>query len=424
MKQAAMPTGIDRYFIRNAAGISGAEFLWGIGLPALVETTFLQIFLTSIGASNFVLGIIPSIFSVSVALCSPVSTLLTSHLSNKRKAVFTAHVITAMPILVYGSILPAVPAGSSVKIFILIYALFSAGIGVTLPLWQNFLVRIFSKKNTLRGLSVMFIFQTVARVLSAFAIAGIIEKYALNIKSSAAVFICAGAVLFAGSFFFLMVNEKREDIHQAQRHSLVTLIKAMKDVLKHREFVFFALSTLESTTCITVMSFFAKFAVQHRGVSESYAAGLFTAALFSGAITANIVFGWMNVCAIKVKFIISKLFASGGILMIIIARDPHLFIAASFFLGVSRGVTMVGYSPAVKELSGKEDSTDYFSATPLIMLPFAFFIPYLAGLFIDRSGNSLFSNQAMFAAMLVITLIIIAMLMPVSFKKEDTKIHD
>lgn len=421
MVQTKGASDIDKHFIRNTAGVSSAEFLWGIGLPALIETTFLQIFLTRMGATDFLLGIIPSIFSVSMAFCAPISTLLTSHLTSKRKAVFTAHVLTSLPVLVYGCVLPVIPAGSSVKIFLVIYSLFSAGIGIILPLWQNFLVQIFSKRNTLRGISVMFICQTIARIVSAFAIAGVVEKYALSIASSAAVFIFTGAVLFIGSFFFLIVREERKSYNQSQRHSLLSLIKAMKDITKHRDFVFFVFSTLESTICITVISFYAKFAVQHRGVSESYAAGLFTVALFTGAIISNIVFGWMEICVIKVKFVISKISASAGILLIIVSRDPYLFILASFFLGISRGIFMIAYSPAVKELSGKEDATDYFSASPLFMLPFAFFIPYLAGLFIDEMGNSLVVNQVMFIAMLMLMLISIGMLLPVRFKSEESK---
>lgn len=419
MTKAVETAGIDRYFVRNTASISAAEFLWGIGLPVLIETTFLQIFLTRMGASDFVLGMIPSIFSISMALCAPLATLLTSHLNNKKTAVFTAHTLTAIPILVYGLTLPFIDAGSSVVIFLLIYGLFSAGIGVTLPLWQNFLVQIFSKKNTIRGLSVMFIFQTIARIVSAFAIAGVVEKYALSIKSSAAVFTGAGIVIFAGSFFFLFVKEGRKKTEQARRHNLISLVRAMKDIIQHKNFVFFVFSTLESTACITVVAFYAKFAVQHRGISESYAAGLFTAALFSGAIIAQIIFGWLDVFAMKVKFIVSKLCASAGIVLIIFSQHACLFILASIFLGISRGVFMIAYSPAVKELSGKEDATDYFSATPLFMLPFAFFVPYLSGFFIEGMENTLFSNQAMFGVMFFITIISIAMLLPVRFFEKE-----
>ena len=46
----------DRYFLQNVIGISGVEFLYGLGLPVVVESTFLQIFLKKLGASNFAIG--------------------------------------------------------------------------------------------------------------------------------------------------------------------------------------------------------------------------------------------------------------------------------------------------------------------------------------------------------------------------------
>ena len=45
----------DRYYIRNVFGISAVEFLWGLGLPVVVESTFLQLFLKNLGASGIAL---------------------------------------------------------------------------------------------------------------------------------------------------------------------------------------------------------------------------------------------------------------------------------------------------------------------------------------------------------------------------------
>jgi hypothetical protein len=35
----------DLYFLQNVFGISTVEFFWGLGLPVVVESTFLQLFL-------------------------------------------------------------------------------------------------------------------------------------------------------------------------------------------------------------------------------------------------------------------------------------------------------------------------------------------------------------------------------------------
>ena len=59
---------MDQYFRRNTFGISSVEFLWGLGMPVVVESTFLQLFLRNLGASNFLIGLIPTLFSGGVAV--------------------------------------------------------------------------------------------------------------------------------------------------------------------------------------------------------------------------------------------------------------------------------------------------------------------------------------------------------------------
>ena len=50
----------DSYFRRNVFGVASVEFFWGLGFPIVLESTFLQLFLKHLGASSFVIGIVPS----------------------------------------------------------------------------------------------------------------------------------------------------------------------------------------------------------------------------------------------------------------------------------------------------------------------------------------------------------------------------
>ena len=69
----------DHYFAINTFGISAVEILWGIGLPVVVESTFLQLFLKSLGASNQIIGLIPAIMGAGIALFSLMSAYLSIH---------------------------------------------------------------------------------------------------------------------------------------------------------------------------------------------------------------------------------------------------------------------------------------------------------------------------------------------------------
>jgi len=56
-------------------------------MPVVVESTFLQLFLRNLGASNFLIGLIPTLFSGGVAVFSLFAGTLTGHVEHKRPAV-------------------------------------------------------------------------------------------------------------------------------------------------------------------------------------------------------------------------------------------------------------------------------------------------------------------------------------------------
>ncbi len=60
-----MKTDKDIYFKRNVLGVSVVEFFWGLGFPIVMESTFLQLFLKNLGASSFVIGIVPALASMA-----------------------------------------------------------------------------------------------------------------------------------------------------------------------------------------------------------------------------------------------------------------------------------------------------------------------------------------------------------------------
>ncbi len=77
----------DTFFIRNTVSISAVELFWGMGLPVVIESTFLQLFLKNLGASSFLIGLIPTLFFIGISFFSFFSGLLTGHLQKKKNAV-------------------------------------------------------------------------------------------------------------------------------------------------------------------------------------------------------------------------------------------------------------------------------------------------------------------------------------------------
>jgi MFS family permease len=198
----------DRYFLQNVIGISGVEFLFGLGLPVVVESTFLQIFLKKLGASNFAIGLIPFFFFLGTSAFALLSSYYTANMAFKRKAVIGLHLVSAISILLIGITLFIFSNVSHILfVFLGCYALFSISVGMTMPVWLNYLVTILSEDKSVAGLSFMIIAQNIAKLLSSMLILRIVDTYAFSQLSSALIFLAVGLFFILGSLLFLLTKE-------------------------------------------------------------------------------------------------------------------------------------------------------------------------------------------------------------------------
>ena len=375
------------YFIKNTSGISLVEFGWGLGLPLVLESTFLQLFLSKLGATNLLIGFVPTLFYIGQALLGITAAYYTRNLERKRPFVIITHIIPALIILGFGIYLRLSGTFNSSTIFVFFpaYLMFNAGIGLLVPVWQNYLVKIFDGRNVIQALSIMMIFQSAARLISSFLITGYFMSREITAQSSSLLFIFCGIVFFAGSFGFLLTGEN-ETAGTAEKNRLGFLsftLDAFKKITGNKNILLFILSDIDMYAVIAVISFYANFAVDCHGVSSAAAAGLFVGMIYLGQIAANFFFGTLNLFALKNKTIIARICSITGILIIASASGLYFFLGASVLLGISRAVRSLVYAPAVKTLSGKEDITDIFGAAPIMMLPLSVGISLLSGKFLD-----------------------------------------
>ncbi|PKL19197.1 MAG: hypothetical protein CVV49_02140 [Spirochaetae bacterium HGW-Spirochaetae-5] len=376
---------IDSYFLRNTIGLSSAEFFWGLALPVLFESAFLQIFLKQIGASNKTIGLIPSILATGIMLFSLMSAWLTSHLIHKKRAVILSHMAASVPFFLFGAALPFIHSSDRIALFMTAYIIFAMTLGITLPLWQNFIVKIFSPANTLKANSIMMTTQIFARLIGSFFIFKSVEKYSFSINSASFIFISVGVMFFIGSFFFLLVHEGTE-INTGLKpvpHNIKSLTTAAGHIFKNKNYLKYLAGTIESFATIAVLSFYANYAVEFKGIEKETAAGIFVAFIYTAGVITNILLGWFNLFSLKTKFIIARTSAVAGTIILIFAETLTMFLIVCFIMGISRAVNQSANAPAVKLLSGLDDATDYFAISAIIIFPFSFSIPFVSGILLD-----------------------------------------
>jgi len=115
----------NEFFTRNAAGSGGGEIFWGLGMPIVIESTFLQVFLRRLGASSLFVGLVPTFFFVGIAVFGLISGYLTGHQQNKRKALIITHVFAALPMSLFGVFFLITGTGPrTLPVFLVLYGFF------------------------------------------------------------------------------------------------------------------------------------------------------------------------------------------------------------------------------------------------------------------------------------------------------------
>jgi len=379
---------IDKYFKQNVFGISSVEFIWGLGLPVVIESTFLQLFLKSLGASSLAIGFIPAFFFMGCSVFGLLSSYFTSDMAFKRSAVIWLHVVCGMSLLFFGFFLflfGKIPA--IILVFFISYAIFSVCIGMTVPVWLNYAVNMFSAERTVTGFAYMMIAQHVARLISSVLIVKWVEKYSFSLQASSLIFISVGTLFALSAVLFLFTREVAQEGSEndrAGRSLFRYTIDSISDILKNRNFLFFLAADMDYFVVVTAISFYANYATAFCGIRPSIAAGMFVGFLYTGAILTNIVLGPLGWLSVRNKYILSKCAAVAALTLIIVFHDVWGFLLASFLFGVSRGTRSIVFAPAVGKLSGLSDATSYFAVAPLLTLVFATGLPLAFGRFLDH----------------------------------------
>jgi len=414
---------IEDHFKRNTAGITLVEFFWGLGLPVLIESTFLQIFLTSLGASKTIIGLPPVFLSIGIAICSLFSAYFTMHLRHKKNIVVLVHIMAALPIIAFGAFLSFLPASSSsvLSVFLLCYACFALGIGLTLPIWQNYLVKIFSEKHSIRALSVMSIVQNLSKIFCSIFLFKIVQRFSMDIIGIRLIFILVGIFLFCGSFFFLFTKETSDD-HEFVSHGLINIadfVKALKAVFTNRNFLFFLGNDIAYFAGASVISFYGIYAKEHADMSPEIISGLFPLIYYLGAVIAQFIFGWLQILSLRNKFIISKLLTLIGILLLVFIQTSLSFFITCFCLGASIAIRLLIYPPALKRIANTSETTAYFALATILILPVSAGLPFLSGRFLDLfSGLGSWNYKYLFLFMAFLILLSFFFLFKIDFKQK------
>lgn len=380
----------DTYFKQNAVSVAIVEFFWGLGFPVILESTFLQIFLKNMGASDFLIGLVPSILIIGISVFPLASSYMTRNHQFKKKIVLNFHLISSCSTLFFGIFLFFVKDPALIlPAFFVSYVIFSLCIGLTIPVWLHFLVKIFSEKKSVQGLSIMYMSQNIAKLIASIFIIKVVEAFSFSLYSAAWIFFSSGVVFLIGSLCFIFTKElpSREDPPVLKESFFTHTKEVVVEMVRNRNLLKYLIGDLDNYVILAVLSFYANYATQYFGIKDYTAAGLFVCFIYAGSIFSNILLGTFNYMSLKNKFLSTKILSLVTLALLIYYPTFSGFLTASFLMGFCRGTRSIIYSPSIKFFCKRDDTTGYFAVAPLLTLIFGAGLPAFFGKMLDLGSH-------------------------------------
>jgi len=415
---------LDRYFWQNVVGVSVGEFLWGLGLPVVIESTFITVFLTYLGVSNSEIGFVEMLSSIAFATVPFFSAYFTSKLPYKKMSVILVQILPSLSIICLGFYY--IVFGSSVagyQTFVVFYSLFSIGLAATGPVWLNYIVKIFSPERCVKGISMIMIAQNTGKLLSSFFLTLTLFHFKINSYTGGLIFFLTGTSFLLGSLCLFFTKESRDKIDSSIKESINGyFLKYFKEIIRNRNLLLFLLQDIEFVVVIVTITFYPRYAIYWCSIPASETGGSFIVFLFAGAIVANLVLGFMNGIRLKIRYALIKFTTLVSLLLLILFKEKVGFYTISFLLGFSRSGRIHLYGPLIKKLSGLEDATPYYALLPFLMLPVSGGLPIVAGFLLD--GLSELEGMAysiLFSLLLIIAFLTIFPFLELELPEETIK---
>ncbi len=331
-----------------------------------------------------------AILMMGISIFPLFSSYLTRNHEQKRPIVLGLHMVSSLSTLTFGLFLFWVRDPALIlPAFFISYVIFSLCIGLTVPIWLNFLVKIFSPKRSVQGLSIMFMAQNTAKIIASLFIIKVVEHFSFSLVSAAWIFLLSGLLFLVGSLCFLFTQEPIAPAPQAFRKDsfFKHTWETVREMTGNKNLVKYLIGDLDHYVMLTVIAFYANYATQFFGIKDYTAAGLFVCFIYSGAILANITLGTLDILSLKHKFLSTKIL--NLIMLFLLIFHPGLtgFLLASLLLGFCRGTRGIIYSPAIKRFSNRQDATAYFAIAPLLTIAFGSGFPLFFGYILDRLSH-------------------------------------
>jgi len=383
-----MTLPLERHW-KNVGWTMTVEIFWGVALALISVAAIIPVFLAHLGASNAVLGAIPLVWTLATNIPGVFASHFTGHLPLRKGAVFWFHVLAGIPWILAAAWfgLAGRHGGTTdIAVFLTLWGGAWAFMGLTIPVWINFIGKVTRPELRARTFGVIFFFQTLMGVVGGWVANRILASNLPFPQNYAIGFLVAGICMSVGAFFFFPVRED-PGATETRGDAWETVLRHVREVMADRGGVrtYLAIMIL-SVGGWLLISYYPVFAEKRFGLSMRDSA-VFTAVFMAGQMLGSVVtgivgdrFGYAKVAVFAMCALVA------GFLLAIWGNSHVYYYATAFVAGLYIVADRLALFNLSMAFSPHDDNTAYLGAIPALTAPILAVVAGSAGMFIDWFG--------------------------------------
>jgi len=372
--------------ILNATG----EGLWGFAMAFHNMNSVIPMFLAQMGASAFILGLIPGGFVLLVALPQLLSANLFHNSTRIKELNVGLHFAMAPIAFLIGLAFYYFQfvGQNGIMVYLTLWVIWSLGVGFLVPVWADFLASVTVAGRRGRFFGITFTINAIMGMAGGYVLKEVLSMDSLSFPQNfGAAFLIMTLAILLGNIFFIFMrvihlpSPKKEQVD----HWWLRLKTIYTQDRNFRNYIF---SRALAAATMMPLAFYGVDLQNRFGLPLS-SAGTFTFFLVVGQAIFNILFGYIgDIYGRKLAisgFFIGHFLAS---LTAILATEPWMAYLAFVFVGMGFGAGQSSFMVFVYEFAGElGDRKLYYAALDTAVAPFIVVYISIAGLIVEAFGT-------------------------------------
>ena len=392
-----------RNTVLNAMG----EGLWGFAMAFHNMNSVIPMFLAQLGASAFILGLIPGGFILLVAIPQIFSATLFRNSLHIKKINVGLHFGMAPIAFCIGFAFYhfEIVGQTGIMVYLALWVIWSLGVGFLVPVWADFLASVSLPGKRGRFMGVTFTVNAIMGMIGGYVLKEVLAIESLSFPQNfgLAFLIMTLAILIGNVFFIFMRVIHVPTIKTDKVEKWWRRLRAI--YVDDRNFRYYIYSRALAAAIMMPLAFYGV-DLQNRFSLPLSSAGAFTFFLVVGQAIFNILFGYLgDIYGRKIAisgFFVGHLLAG---ITAIMASEPWMAYLVFVFIGMGFGAAQSSFMVFVYEFAGEQgDRKFYYAALDTAIAPFIVIYISIAGLIVETMGTTplyLLSLALVFTGLLV-----------------------